>query len=88
MIVLIASVNQLVENPAEQAVFIGTEAVGSECVHDFLDDRIAIVTLARVIAAVVLHRQNLLGSQSEDVDVLQADCLGNLDVGAVPGADS
>ena len=46
-----------------------------------------VVALARIVGALLLHLADLLGAQAEDVDVVLADLFGDLDVGAVAGAD-
>ncbi len=87
MEIAVAAMDQFVEDPAEQAVLVRAEAVGGQSVHHLAHRRIAIVTLARVIRSLHLHLVNLFCPQPEDVDVVFAHLFGNLDIGAVVGAD-
>ena len=57
-----------------------------DLVDDFLQDRIAVVVVARVVAA-ALELHDLLDGEAEEEEVFSADFFADFDVGSVERAD-
>ena len=83
--ILVAMAEQRLDDRAEAVGLVGREEAAADLVDRLAQRRIAAITLMRVVAGGA-ELLDLAGAEAEDEDVVGADAVADLDVGAVLGA--